>query len=118
MDIDAPLAHGIQEHNNDTSNYHNNSSSHVYHSESSMNFDYLQGLRADAAAASTSSAASGSGGSNNAYGVVDDSRALDRLLFLTTYKTTSQHFYINNDNIKTTKKTTKYQIDLKDLIFV
>jgi len=83
MDIDAPLTHGIQEHNNDTSNYHNNSSSHVYHSESSMNFDYLQGLRADAAAASTSSAASGSS-SNNVYGVVDDSRALDRLLFLTT----------------------------------
>ncbi|XP_034483005.1 BAG family molecular chaperone regulator 2 isoform X1 [Drosophila innubila] len=81
MDIDAPLAHGIQEHDNDSANHHNIGSSHVYHSESSMNFDYLQGLRADAAAASTSSAASASGASgssNHAYGVVDDSKALDR----------------------------------------
>ncbi|KAL7733023.1 hypothetical protein ACLKA6_002827 [Drosophila palustris] len=79
MDIDAPLAHGIQEHNNDIDNHHhNNSSSHVYYSESSMNFDYLQGLRADAAAASTSTGASGASGSSSAYGVVDDSRALDR----------------------------------------
>ncbi|KAH8307124.1 hypothetical protein KR044_005618 [Drosophila immigrans] len=85
MDIDAPLAHGMQqEHNHHGNNHHQhhntNNSSHGYHSESSMNFDYLQGLRADAAAASTSSVAGGSNsGGSNAYGLVDDSRALDRL---------------------------------------
>ncbi|KAH8396901.1 hypothetical protein KR215_006179 [Drosophila sulfurigaster] len=83
MDIDAPLAHGMQqEHNNHGNNHHHNnssSSSHGYHSESSMNFDYLQGLRADAAAASTSSVAGGGSSGSNAYGLVDDSRALDRL---------------------------------------
>ncbi|XP_034109159.1 BAG family molecular chaperone regulator 2 isoform X1 [Drosophila albomicans] len=82
MDIDAPLAHGMQqEHNNHSNNHHHNnssSSSHGYHSESSMNFDYLQGLRADAAAASTSSVAGGGSSGSNAYGLVDDSRALDR----------------------------------------
>ncbi|XP_017112561.1 BAG family molecular chaperone regulator 2 isoform X1 [Drosophila elegans] len=51
----------------------------VHHSESSMNFDYLQDLRAGAMA-STSTSASGGGGNGGSasYGLVDDSRALDR----------------------------------------
>ncbi|XP_030570689.1 BAG family molecular chaperone regulator 2 isoform X1 [Drosophila novamexicana] len=73
MDIDAPIALGMQEHNDDD-NQHNHNTSHVYHSESSMNFDYLQGLHADAASSSGGSLGSG----NTSYGLVDDSRALDR----------------------------------------
>lgn len=97
MDIDAPIALGMQEHNqdNDIDNHLNNSnsnafSSHVYHSESSMNFDYLQGLHADAAA-STSLGGTG----NVSYGLVDDSKALDRLLFQTTYKTKPNILLVN-----------------------
>ncbi|XP_032592023.1 BAG family molecular chaperone regulator 2 isoform X1 [Drosophila grimshawi] len=84
MDIDAPFVHGMQEHS-DGNNHHqqhhqhhqnnSNNSSHIYHSEASMNFDYLHGLHADAAAASTSSS---SPSGSNSYGLVDDSRALDR----------------------------------------
>lgn len=57
-----------------------------------MNFDYLQGLRGDAAAASSSSA--GGGGGGTAYGLVDDSRALDRLLS----PTLNNHLNNNNNN--------------------
>ncbi|ALC44707.1 CG7945 [Drosophila busckii] len=80
MDIDAPIVLGMQEQNSEVQNQYNNSSNgtttrHVPHSESSMNFDYLQGLRADAASASTST---GAASSAHTYGLVDDSRALDR----------------------------------------
>lgn len=106
MDIDAPIALGMQEHNDDD-NQHNHNTSHVYHSESSMNFDYLQGLHADAASSSGGSIGSG----NTSYGLVDDSRALDRLLFQTTYKkkkpTTSQH---HNKNKHLSKQKFKFKI--------
>lgn len=81
MEVDAPLA----QHNSDNSHHHQlQISPSAHHSESSMNFDYLQDLRAGAMA---SSSAAGSGGGNGggisgSYGgLVDDSRALDRLLF-------------------------------------
>lgn len=101
MDIDTPHVHGMQEehskdagsnyyqHNNNSRSNNNSSNSQAYqHSEASMNFDYLQGLRGDAAAASSSSA----GGT--AYGLVDDSRALDRLLS----PTLNNHLNNNNNN--------------------
>ncbi|KAH8296035.1 hypothetical protein KR054_000979 [Drosophila jambulina] len=83
MEVDAPLA----QHNSDSHHHHHlhQSSPSAYHSESSMNFDYLQDLRAGAMAASSSAAGSigGNGGSGSvgsaSYGLVDDSRALDRL---------------------------------------
>ncbi|XP_030375288.1 BAG family molecular chaperone regulator 2 isoform X2 [Scaptodrosophila lebanonensis] len=71
MDIDASPVFVSQEPNKDRSN---NPVRSLYQSESSMNFDYLQGLRADATASATSSSC-GIGGST--YGLVDDSRALD-----------------------------------------
>ncbi|KAH8246260.1 hypothetical protein KR038_008171 [Drosophila bunnanda] len=81
MEVDAPLA----QHNSDSHHQHQHQiSPSAYNSESSMNFDYLQGLRAGAMSASSSAAGSvggngGGSGSNSSYGLVDDSRALDRL---------------------------------------
>lgn len=104
MDIDTPHVHGMQEdHSNDAGNNYqynnissssnNNSQAAYQHSEASMNFDYLQGLRADAAAGSSSSGGGGGGG-GTAYGLVDDSRALDRLLS----PTLNNHLNNNNNN--------------------
>ncbi|KAH8376465.1 hypothetical protein KR200_009375 [Drosophila serrata] len=78
MEVDAPIA----QHNSDNHHQHQHQiSPSAYNSESSMNFDYLQGLRAGVMSASSSPAGSvgGNGGNSGSYGLVDDSRALDRL---------------------------------------
>ncbi|XP_016931987.4 BAG family molecular chaperone regulator 2 isoform X1 [Drosophila suzukii] len=84
MEVDAPIAQQTSDNHlqNHQHHPHHQLYPHLqqispsgYHSESSMNFDYLQDLRA-------SSSAAGSGGGansgNSSYGLVDDSRALDR----------------------------------------
>lgn len=90
MEVDAPLA----QHNSD--NILNQQQQHHYphhnqqrlspsdhQSEASMNFDYLQDLRAGATSSSGAGSGAGAVGnsSSNSYGLVDDSRTLDRLLF-------------------------------------
>ncbi|EDW99871.2 uncharacterized protein Dyak_GE22844, isoform B [Drosophila yakuba] len=93
MEVDAPTAQETSDTHLQTQNHHHlhhyHHSNHRqqlqqispsdYHSEASMNFDYLQDLRAGAMA-SSSTAGSGGGGNagNSSYGLVDDSRALDR----------------------------------------
>ncbi|KQS44105.1 uncharacterized protein Dere_GG13543, isoform B [Drosophila erecta] len=91
MEVDAPTAQETSDTHLQTRNHHHHDSAQRqqlqqispsdYHSEASMNFDYLQDLRAGAMA-STSTAGSGGGGNggNSSYGLVDDSRALDRFV--------------------------------------
>ncbi|XP_017086314.1 BAG family molecular chaperone regulator 2 isoform X1 [Drosophila eugracilis] len=84
MEVDAPTAQ--QTSDNHLQNHHHQLYPHLqqispsaYHSESSMNFDYLQDLRAGAmASSSTAGSGVGGNGGNSSYGLVDDSRALDR----------------------------------------
>ncbi|XP_068154941.1 BAG family molecular chaperone regulator 2 isoform X1 [Drosophila tropicalis] len=87
MDIDVPTVHPSENHHNhqpsNNSPALSSSAANVYHSESSMNFDYLQGLQAGSHLASSSSSAVGGGNgggvsANSSYGLVDDSRAMDR----------------------------------------
>jgi len=86
MEVDAPTTQETSDtHHHHHSTYHqqlHQISPSDYHSEASMNFDHLQDLRADAMASSSPSGSGGGGnGGNSSYGLVDDSRALDRLLF-------------------------------------
>ncbi|XP_070070944.1 BAG family molecular chaperone regulator 2 isoform X3 [Drosophila takahashii] len=77
MEVDAPAAQ--QTSDNHLQNQIHYQHHHLYpHSESSMNFDYLQDLRASSSTAG--SAGGGGSGGNSSYGLVDDSRALDRFV--------------------------------------
>ncbi|XP_017107839.2 BAG family molecular chaperone regulator 2 isoform X1 [Drosophila bipectinata] len=86
MEVDAPLAQHTsdsnliqqQEHHPHHPNLQRISPSD-YQSEASMNFDYLQDLRAGASSSAAGSrAGAGGNGGSNSYGLVDDSRTLDR----------------------------------------
>ncbi|XP_001353148.4 BAG family molecular chaperone regulator 2 isoform X1 [Drosophila pseudoobscura] len=75
MEIDAQSAQRPSE--NHLHQQQNSSSGH--HSESPMNFDYLHSLRSGAVPSTSTAVSSASdNGSNSSYGLVDDSRALDR----------------------------------------
>ncbi|XP_016970562.1 BAG family molecular chaperone regulator 2 isoform X1 [Drosophila rhopaloa] len=91
MEVDAPPAQQTSVNHLQNHQHHHHQlyphlqhqiSPSAYHSESSMNFDYLQDLRAGAMASSSTSGSGGGGGGGNggsgSYGLVDDSRALDR----------------------------------------
>ncbi|EDV40868.2 uncharacterized protein Dana_GF10728, isoform C [Drosophila ananassae] len=88
MEVDAPLAQHTSDNNSNQQEqqhhpHHNQlerNSPIDYQSESSMNFDYLQDLRAGATSSSGAGSGAGAGGHRrrNSYGLVDDSRTLDR----------------------------------------
>ncbi|XP_033159608.1 BAG family molecular chaperone regulator 2 isoform X1 [Drosophila mauritiana] len=103
MEVDAPTAQENSDTHRQAQNYHHHSTHHQqlhqispsdYHSEASMNFDHLQDLGASAMASSSAAGSGGGGnGGNSSYGLVDDSRALDRPF------NTSERFVTILDNL-------------------
>ncbi|KAH8324943.1 hypothetical protein KR074_011692 [Drosophila pseudoananassae] len=100
MEVDAPLAQHTSDSNLIQQQEHHPHHTHLqrispsdYQSEASMNFDYLQDLRAGASSSAAGSrAGAGGNGGSHSYGLVDDSRTLDRLPLTVTNKRVTCRF--------------------------